>query len=199
MADTRGIQQDELHKKGIVNQIEENVDSVTAVLVLANGAFIVGTDYALSTLSTLFPKSLANDIAFVFTNVLSPLHSTFSGHTIPDDLKNSPQFVFNNPIALQKRYLKLKGGSSNSKERADLRKAVKVAEQTALEMLVGLFDWLDSLEALPMMESGSLYEKAQAIDATITNILAQMGQTATKKLEIDEQTREYQNCSAVSV
>jgi len=198
MADTRGIQQDELQKKSIVNQIEENVDSITAVLVLANGTFTVGTDYALSTLSTLFPKSLANNIAFMFTHVLSPLHPNFSRDTIPDDLKNTPQFAFNNPVALRKRYLKLKGGSSNSKERADLRKAMKVAEQTALEMLVDLFDWLDSLEALSMKESGPLYEKAQAIDSTITNILAQMGQAATKKLEIDEQTREYQNCSAVS-
>ena len=35
------------------------------------------------------------------------------------------------------------------KGRADLRNAVKAAEQNALEMLVDLFDWLDSVESQP--------------------------------------------------
>ena len=184
-----------------MNEIKKDIDSVTAVLVLANGAFphvTVGTDYTLSTLSTLFPKVLASNIAFMFTNVVEPLHRHFSRDTIPDVLQNTPQFIFNNPVALQKKYLKLKSGPGKGRERPDLHKAVKVAEQTAFEMLVDLFDWLDSLEAQSMMDSGSLYEKAQTIDATITNILAQMGQVSTKKLKIDEQTREYQRFSAVS-
>ena len=46
----------------------------------------VGTDYALSTLSTIFTKSLAGNIAFMFTNVLSPLHWNFSEDTIPEVL-----------------------------------------------------------------------------------------------------------------
>jgi hypothetical protein len=154
----------------------------------------------LSTLSTFFPESLASNIAFISTNVAKPLHWNFPGDIISNALRDTrtPIFAFNNPIALQKEYLKLKGGPSKSKEKADLRKAAKVAQQKALEMLVDLFDWLDSLETQSMMESGSLYEKAQTIDVTTANILARMDQAATKQMEIDEQTRECQKASAVS-
>jgi hypothetical protein len=111
LADTRGIEQDELHKKNIATEIQKQIDSVTAVLILANGTvprLTVGTDYALSTLSALFPKSLANNIAFVFTNVASPLSWNFSMDTIPDVLKDANLFFLDNPIALQKKYLSFK-------------------------------------------------------------------------------------------
>jgi len=203
LADPRGIQQDELHKKSVANLIKKNIDSVTAVLVVVNGVFppiTVSTEYALSTLFTFFPKSLAKNIAFMFTNVTTPFHWNFSGDIIPDALNDThtPQFAFDNPVSLQKGYLKLKGSPSKSKEMADLRKAAKHAQQKSLEMLVNLFDWVDGLEAQSMMESGSLYEKAQTIDATTANLLAQMDQVARRKVEIDEQTRECQNTSAVS-
>ncbi len=82
----------------------------------------------------------------MFTNVLSPLHWNFSSDTIPHELRGAPQFLLNNPVALQKEYLKLKDDPSMNKRRVDLRNAVKASEQDALEMLVKLFDWLDSLE-----------------------------------------------------
>ena len=49
---------------------------------------------------------------------------------------------------LQKKYSELKDGPNLNKKRADLRKAVKSSEQDTLEMLVELFDWLDSLEGV---------------------------------------------------
>ena len=152
MADTRGIQQDELHKRSIAAQIQKHIKSISAVLVLANGTVprvAVGTDYALSTLSAIFPESLAKNIAFMFTNVSSPLHWNFSGDTIPDSLKDAPQFLLNNPIALQKKYIKLMDDPNVKKGRPDLRKAVKAGEENALEMLVDVFDWLDGLEPQP--------------------------------------------------
>jgi hypothetical protein len=148
LADTHGIEQDELHKKSIATQIQNHTNSVTAVLVLANGTVprvTVGTNYALSTLSSIFPNSLASKIGFLFTNVLSPLHWNFSGDTIPDVLEEAPHFLLSNPIALQKKYLTLKDDQNMKKDRVNLRKEVKAAEQVALEMLVELFDWLDGL------------------------------------------------------
>ena len=152
LADTRGLQQDELHKENIATQIKSHLDSVTAVLILANGTVprvTVGTDYALSTLSAIFPKSLASNTAFMFTNVLSPLHWNFSGDSIPDDLKHAPYFLLNNPVALQKKYFKLKDDPNMKKTTVDLRKAVKASEQNAMGMVVELFDWLDGLEPQP--------------------------------------------------
>ena len=129
-----------------------HIDTVNAVLVLANGTVprvTVGTDYALTTLSAIFPKSLADNIAFIFTNVSSPLHQNFDQDAIPEVLKDAPQFVLDNPAALQKKYLKLKDDPDMKKGRADLHKIVEAGEQNALKMLVDLFDWLDGLERQP--------------------------------------------------
>ena len=152
MADTRGVQQDELHKNSIATQIKKHIDTVNAVLVLANGTVARGTGsakYALTTLSAILPKSLADNIAFIFTNVSSPLHQNFDQDAIPEVLKDAPQFVLDNPAALQKKYLKLEDDPSMKKGRIDLHKAVKASEQNALAMLVDLFDWLDGLERQP--------------------------------------------------
>jgi hypothetical protein len=153
LADARGAQQDELHNKSIVTQIREHIDSVTAVLVLANGTvprITVGTDCALSTLCTILPTSLAN-VAFVLTNVSGLLYQNFSGNTLRDALEDAPRFTLNNPIALQRKYLKLGDDPSVENGRDGWRREVEAGEQNAFETLVDLFDWLDGLEPLPII------------------------------------------------
>jgi len=180
LADTRGFQQDELHKKSIATQIEQHISSVTAVIILANGTVprvTVGTDYALSTLSAIFPQTLAQNSCFMFTNVLSLLHWNVSADTLPDGLKRAPRFHLNNPIALQKKYLMLKDHPRNMKRgRADLRNAVKAAEQNALEMLVDFFDWLDTVEPQPTTE---IVKKSQTTPAKVTDARASMCRAGT--------------------
>jgi hypothetical protein len=160
LANIRGIQQDGLRKRSIATQIKHRIDSVTAVLVLANGAvprLTVGSDYALvPTLSAIFPKSLARNTAFLFTNVENPLHWNFSRDTLPGVLKTAPQFLLNNPIALQMEYSKFKDNPNMNNEKARLRNVMRVAKQNALEMLVDLFDW--SLSATgSALEGGRTY------------------------------------------
>ena len=113
----------------------------------------------------------------MFTNVLSPLHWNFSVDTVPPVLKDAPQFLLNNPIALQRKYLKIKDDPNMKKRRNDLRKAVKVGEQHALEMLVQLFDWLDGLEPQRTTEIGV----SQRVKAKTTDRLPPMGQVEPKK------------------
>ena len=200
MADTRGIEQDERHKESIANQIKKHIDSVTAVLILANGTIeriTAGTDYALSTLSAVFPKSLAENIAFMFTNVPSPLAWNFSQDTVPRVLKDAPQFLLDNPIALQKKYLKLKDKPSMKKAEKDMRNHLKAGEQKALEMLVQLFDWLDDCKPQPTTEIVYLYEMSQEIEASITDTLAQIDQGAAKKVEIDKLMADLKHSSNV--
>ena len=184
MADTRGLQQDELHKKSIATQIEKHINTVTAVLILADGTVprvTAGTDYALSTLSAIFPKSLASNTAFMFTHVLSPLHWNFSGDTIPAGLNGVPHFLLNNPIALQREYLKLKDDPSMKKVEAEMCKAVKASEQHGLGMLVELFDWLDGLEPQPTTVMPSLHGEPQTVGGKIANAPRPMGQVTANK------------------
>ena len=59
-ANTRGIQQDELHKS-IATQIKKHIDSLTAIIVLVNETVpgvTIGTYNVLSTLSTILPNGL---------------------------------------------------------------------------------------------------------------------------------------------
>jgi hypothetical protein len=200
LADTRGIHQDDLHKRSIATQIQSHIASVNAVLILVNGTvprITVGTGYALSALSALFPKTLANNIAFLFSNASTYLSLNFSQSTIPPVLRDAPQFLLDNPIALVKKYLKFKDDTNKRKRRKDLQKMVMTAERKALEMLVELFDWLDGLEPQPTTEIVALYEKSQAIEVKITNTLAQMNQAAATMAEINELMRVYQKKSAV--
>ncbi len=200
LADTRGIDQDELHKKSIAAEIMTHIASVNAVLIVANGAvprITVGMDYGLAALSAIFPRTLVNNIAFLFSNVSTPLSFNFSKDAIPKVLKNAPHFLIDNPVSLQKKYLELKGGM-NKRRVKEMQKAVKNAEENALEMLVDLFDWLDGLEPQSTWEMIALYEKSQAIESRITNTLAQMDQTAAKMAEIKELMNELTKKSAVS-
>ena len=133
-----------------MTQITEHIDTVTAILFVANGTVTrstVGTNNALSALSAILPETLADKIALVLTNLSGPLYQNFS---VPDVLKDAPQFFFSNPIALQKKYLKLMGDRKTNNKQPDMRKKgmrdmVKADEHKALEMLAELFDWLDGI------------------------------------------------------
>lgn len=98
----------------------------------------------------------------MLTNVSSPLYRNFAQNIVPEALKDIPLFLLNNPIALQKKYLELKDGANVKKGRADWRNAVTDAEQNALEMLVGLFDWLDGLQPQPQPTTSEVPQDIQS-------------------------------------
>ena len=155
MLDTRRPQQAELHRKSISTQIKSHVDFIAAILLLANGTIARrtgGLHYAFSILSTIFPTIPVNNIAFVFTNIATPLSWNFCLDTIPEVLKAAPQFLLDNPISLQRKYLRLTDSPNMEHQRITLRNALTDGEQNALTMLVELFDWLGGLE--PPASSG---------------------------------------------
>jgi hypothetical protein len=137
--------------KNIATQVEKHTNSISAVIILANGTVprvTLGADYALSILSAISPGILAKNAAFLLTNTSNPLYQNLSGDILPEVCKDAPQFLLNNPIALQRRYLKLKndGGPHTRGQMTHFREMVKASEQDALGVLVGLFDWLDGLD-----------------------------------------------------
>jgi hypothetical protein len=149
LADTRSVQQDELQKRSIARQIKKHTDSITAILILANGTVprvTVGTGYALSTLSATFPRTLSKNVALLLTNTSNPLYQNLFDDIPPEVCKDAPQFLLNNPIALQRKYLELKDNPNTRGQMRDFREAVKASEQDAMAMLVDLFDWLDGLD-----------------------------------------------------
>jgi len=169
------------------------LDSVTAVLIHADSTdFTSGSmDCVLSTLSTILPKTLADNIAFVFTNVSTP---SFQGFSVPEVFKGAPTFVFSNAIA---RCLHRLYRSTNNLAQDELgdgtRRFGRVAEQSALAILAKLFNWMGSLNPQPATEIAYLFEKYQHIN----NILTQMDQATAKKAQIDKLMTRLKGNSAV--
>jgi hypothetical protein len=172
--------------KSIATQVEKYIDSVTAVIILANGTvprITVGTDYVLSILSSISLKVSAKKISCILTNLSSPLYQNFPGNAVPDILKGAPQFLLNNPIALQRKYFELKDSPIMKKGNMDLRKMVKADEQMAQEMLADLLNWLGGLDRPTTMEAVSLYGRFQNNVIKITGALAQQMELLRKVIE----------------
>jgi hypothetical protein len=201
LADTRGIQRDELHKKSIAEAIQRSIVTVNAVLILANGSvprLTTGTDYALSTLSSIFPRTLAKNIGFLFTNISSPLSWNFDPSALPPPLEKNVQFLLDNPIAMQKKFNELVANPNIPKKlKAQFRKQVLASEDKALDTLVDLFDWLDGLEPQPTFHILSLYEQSQQIETEIQNTLAVMRQAAQTDKKLDDVRRKMEGAQMV--
>ena len=178
MVGTRSIEQDEIHKESIVKYIEHHVDSISAVLVLADGNVprsTVDMDYTFSSLSPILPKTLVNNIAFILTNTRDPLSRGFSQEMIPELLKNAPLFLLDNPFALRDRF----------KSDPDMRRKSEDCDRRAMETLVELLDWLDSLEPQPATEIVHLYKVYQNIETHTTDILHRRSQEVSMRIHSD--------------
>ena len=105
----------------------------------------------------------------MFTNIADPFSSNVCPNTLPDELKTAPRFEIDNPIALQKQYLKLKS-NKRMKNMSEIRKMVEAGEQSALEVLANVFDWLDGLDSQPMMKITHPHKKRRNLVSKITNL-----------------------------
>ena len=190
LADTRGLARDERHKASIANAIKENISTVNAVLILANGTVPrlgVATDYALSTLSSIFPRTLANNIGILFTNLSSSLSWNFDQNSLPDVLRNRDdnQWLLDNPLAMWNKYQEMKTQPKVSKKKLTRhRNDVEEGYQRALEEISTIFDWLDVLEPQPTNDIMSLFETSQQINRDIENAMSRAAQISDKKGKI---------------
>ncbi|KIJ95204.1 hypothetical protein K443DRAFT_109193, partial [Laccaria amethystina LaAM-08-1] len=197
LADTRGLEKDNEHKQSITAAIRDSIPEVTAVIILANGTnprLGVATDYAITTLSSIFPRTLADNIGLLFTNISSPLDWNFEVETLPVELQGAKTFLLDNPLARHKKYLKIKAKAEaqGSVTRANqavlqkLKKAVDEGHETALGTLAEIFDWLDGLAPQATTEITLLYDQSMEIERNISSTLARMTQLVGKKEKLDE-------------
>ncbi|KAM6499741.1 hypothetical protein JOM56_005249 [Amanita muscaria] len=189
LADTRGIAQDEKHKQNIARVIKDNIRAVNAVLIIANGTLprlSAATDYALSTLSSIFPRTVVENIAIIFTNVSAQLSLNFDQNSLPESLRNPDnQFRLDNPIALWKNYLARCSHSRVTKrERSEWKAEIHEKHQKALRTLASLFDWLDTLVPQPTTDILHLYDKTQDIEQKVFHFLDYTRQLAIKEAEL---------------
>ncbi|KAK2459485.1 hypothetical protein APHAL10511_008500 [Amanita phalloides] len=192
LADTRGLAQDEVHKASIASAIKGSITTVNAVIILANGTVPrlgVATDYALSTLSSIFPRTLADNIGILFTNVSSPLSWNFDQNSLPDVLrgKEDNQWLLDNPLAMWNKYVQICARPNVSRRVSkSLLKAVGEGHQKALEELSTLFDWIDGLKPQPTNDIMNLFEQSQQIDRDIENAMSRATNISEKKKKVAE-------------
>ncbi len=190
LADTRGLARDEQHKASIAKAIEESIPIVNAVIILANGTeerLDAATGYVLTTLSSIFPRTLADNIGIVFTNVASPLSHNFVPDSLPDALRGiqNNQFLLDNPLALMKKLIQFRDqGKKTKRDLAKLESAVKESHTKALEELVLLFEWLDTLEPQPTNTIINLLRKSQEIEDKIESAMEFASKLADMKIEL---------------
>ena len=156
-ADTRGSKQDRQHKESIATTIKSKVATVHAIIILANGIqprLGAATDYALSTLCSIFPRPLADNIGILFTDVSGPDHLNFDLNSLPDVLRagDENQWLLDNPLSL---WTKTQGMQSQPQTRVTKRfrdnpmEMLMRRHREALEEMCTLFDWLDDRDPQP--------------------------------------------------
>src|SRR5262245_48808007 len=92
LADTRGMGHDKEHMADIADVIRNTIPKIDGVVILANGTIQrlqVATDYAITTLASIFPRSIADNVTIVLTNVSNPLSFNFETDSLPNPLRNS--------------------------------------------------------------------------------------------------------------
>ncbi|KAF8326954.1 hypothetical protein F5887DRAFT_968193 [Amanita rubescens] len=196
LVDTRGIAQDELHKADIAKVIQESVTSVNAVIILTNGTvkrLTVTTDYALSTLSSMFPRTLAYNIGIMFTCAVGRLRCHFRSQSLPEALRGikGNQFILDNPVAMWQRLNEISedgdvegedGGVGNDLE--EFESEIEECHKKALKELGLFFDWLDTLTPQPTKDILTVYERYLDIDRDIDNVLSHASQIMEQKAEL---------------
>ncbi|KAJ7629668.1 hypothetical protein DFH06DRAFT_1225080 [Mycena polygramma] len=199
LADTRGIQQDELHKKAIATEIKEQVTVVHAVLILTNGTqprLSVSTEYALTTLSSIFPKSLADNISLFFTMCSNPLSINFTDDAVPPSLVTAPQLYIDNPLSLLHKYREMEANGQHKRQLPAAKKRVRASEAAALDTMVEFFDWLDDRQPQPTTDIMNLFDKSQTIQQQIADTVSQMTQAQAKSEEIKRLISQIQDGQA---
>ena len=165
MGTSRHIEDDETRKESIIGYIERHVESLSAVLILTGKYDSAPGEYTFSHLFAILPKTLVDNIAFISTSSNSDMAWFLFREIIPEALKSSPVFIFDNPIHFD----------------WGLPMLLKHREHGVLNMLVALFDWLDDREPQPAKEIVSLYEKYQSIETQPIALLEQK----VREVEID--------------
>ena len=112
--------------------------------------------YTLSIISTFFPMSWVDNIAFLFTNIHSPLVWNVSEEAVPKALRNASRFPLDNPVALRKRFDELRKTPTKKADIQEMKNAILHSETSALQVLARIFDWVDGLSPRSIQKTSEL-------------------------------------------
>ncbi|CAE6447231.1 unnamed protein product [Rhizoctonia solani] len=197
LADTRGIDEDKKHRERIYRAVNELVTRIDGVMIVANGSIerlTAATSYTLETLSTLFPRSIKNNIGILFTNVgVDETGLNFQMASLPPGLQTPEYWCIDNPFSLYKRYLDTAGraqGSGNRKLKQE--KKLKENYDETVESLDTWLRWLDEREAIPTTEITELYHKSTEIESRLFGTTLFMENLSRLQRELQDLIRDIE-------
>ncbi|KAJ3903758.1 hypothetical protein F5879DRAFT_1023311 [Lentinula edodes] len=201
LARTRGIDMDNEHKAAIANVVKKHFEVIDAVIILANGTLArlgAATEYALTTISGMFPNSIVDNIAFIFTMVSDPTSFNFERKSLPEELRKAKIWSINNPFAQWTKYQeKLAQDPPTIDEEIlqEIDEGVHRSYTKALKMLGQVFQFLDKCKVQPTNSIYDFYIMSTDIEAAISNVIARMDQientrNGLKKLQSDKAAQE---------
>ncbi len=189
IADTRGLEQDDLHKANIAKTMGESIASIDGILILVNGTIPrlgVATDYALSTLLSILPRTFADNIGILFTNVADPLSLNCG---LPEILQGTGarnnQWLIDNPIVLWKKHSQ-ESGTNESRTRAKWRRSMSEAHENAVDVIADILNWLDGLAVQPTNDAMELTEQLQRTNHEIGLALSCTARISKENKRLEE-------------
>ncbi|CCO35352.1 hypothetical protein BN14_09470 [Rhizoctonia solani AG-1 IB] len=189
LADTRGVQQDEQHKANINRAIQESVTTIDAVLIMANGTterIPAATHYTLCTLASLFPHSIVDNIAFVFTHCDS-FTQNLNMASLPDVLKKSKYWTLENPLAYHKNYQRELKAAGSENTLSEGRKRLESIYQKTASTLNEWLAWIDVRCPQPTHEINQLYQTMLNIEGQIEaaiSLMTRLAETEEQRLQV---------------
>ena len=96
LTDICGMSCDEEQKASITKAIQDAVPVINGVLIAAYGTntrLSVSMDYALTTLSSMFPHSIKDNIDVLFNMISNPLSFNFEMDSLPECLRDVETFI----------------------------------------------------------------------------------------------------------
>ncbi|KAF9492705.1 hypothetical protein BDN71DRAFT_1433064 [Pleurotus eryngii] len=189
LADTRGTDFDDAHKAAIAETIKDQIETIDCVLILANGTqerLPIPTKYAITVISGMFPSSIVDNMAFIFTMVANPLQFNFKREGLDVAVRKTKFWAIDNPLAGWLKYQK----SLNDEEPPedfileDMRETVHATYAKTMKTLNSFFKWVDEGKVQPVKEINDLYNMSNKIEASISDVLARITQTEAQKTEL---------------
>ncbi|KAJ4000142.1 hypothetical protein F5050DRAFT_1804369 [Lentinula boryana] len=199
LADQRGIDVDNEHKQAISYAIKENFEVIDAVLILLHGGatrLTLQTDYTLTTISSMLPNSIMDNITCIFTSAVS-LSFNFDLASLPQHFRNAPTWLIDNPFPQWVEYRRILTQPSIDEDILDdLNECVHRGYKRGLKILSQLFQYLDNRKAHPAQSIFQLYDISMEIEAHISNAITRISstedrRTRLKKLQTDLQDQEH--------
>ncbi|CAE6499593.1 unnamed protein product [Rhizoctonia solani] len=184
LADTQGLETDDAHRYAIHQAIVDYIESIDAILVVANGGVTrldASTNYTLHTISSLFPQSIINNIGFIFTHTTDKMGLNFPISDLGPELHQAAhsKFLFENPLVLHKAFVEESALVSTSpRDLAKMKRRLEAAYDNSMDSLDELLEWLNKTNPHPTNEIIRLYELSISIEGRLQATLGAL-QNAT--------------------